>query len=113
MSSPFTRARRTARGLAPALLPIVSLVAAAPMARAQDPTVQFALATQQVAEGGGALFIECLLSAPHTQQVEVPFALSGAATIPADFTLSPTRAIFPPGATSAGVTATIVSDALY
>ena len=75
----------------------------------QVPTVAFSQAVQTVPEGVVAT-ISVALSSASTQQVTVPFTLTGTAGDPGDYTASGSPLTIPAGGTSASITVTIVAD---
>jgi hypothetical protein len=78
----------------------------------QTPNVSWSVASQIVAENVGTATITARLSTPSTQAVTVPFAVSGTANNPADYTITASPLTIPAGSTTASATVTVVNDAV-
>lgn len=79
---------------------------------ASVPSVTFNLASQTAGEGAGVFSLTVNLSAAATQNITLPFALSGTATNGTDYTITTSPLIITAGATSATIQVTITDDAL-
>jgi len=76
------------------------------------PMVNFTLAAQSKAESGGTATITAQLSGASGKAVSVPFAITGSATRPADYTISASPITIAAGSTTGTATITIVNDVL-
>ena len=76
------------------------------------PTVAFTLATQNVSEGTASTMATISLSALSSQDVTVPFTVTGTATDPADFGVSASPVLILAGQMSADVTISPAEDLL-
>jgi hypothetical protein len=74
------------------------------------PTVSFTAPTQAAGEGGGSMTATAVLSIASWQDVTVPFTVSGTASRPADYAITPSPITIPAGLTSGTVTITLVED---
>ena len=76
------------------------------------PTVSFVTVDQSKAEDAGVATMTIQLSAVSAETVTVPFAVTGTATAPSDYTINASPVIISAGATSASITITINDDSL-
>tara|TARA_B110001454_G_scaffold28073_1_gene27433 strand:- start:22282 stop:24777 length:2496 start_codon:yes stop_codon:yes gene_type:complete len=78
------------------------------------PTVIFSTAASSGLENSSSATLSLVLSATTTQNVVIPFSLSGTATQSVDFTLSATTPItIPAGQTTASISLTLLNDSTY
>jgi hypothetical protein len=76
-----------------------------------DTTASFTAASQSRAENVGTMTVTVQLSTQSGLPVTVPFTVSGSASSPADYTISPASSVnIPAGDTSATITITVVDD---
>jgi unsaturated chondroitin disaccharide hydrolase len=78
----------------------------------QSVTANFALSTQTVSEAGGTVTISIQLSNPSTLAVTLPFTVSGTASNPVDYTITPSPVVIPAGETTGSITIQLVNDSL-
>jgi hypothetical protein len=77
------------------------------------PTVAFATAAGSAPEGVATRTVTVVLSGPSTLPITVPYSVSGTATSPEDYSISPASPLaFAPGETSKTITITVVDDTL-
>ncbi|TDJ70258.1 MAG: hypothetical protein E2O39_10265 [Planctomycetota bacterium] len=81
-------------------------------AQGTQPTVDFTAGSQSGPEDAGTLTVTVQLSAASGSNVEVPFTLSGTATLPDDYTATASPVTIPAGDLSADITLMLVDDAL-
>lgn len=74
-------------------------------------TIAFATATQSASETDGTILVSLSLSAAHTEDVSVDFAVTGSAAQPGDHNLVDATVTIPAGDTSADISITLVDDA--
>jgi hypothetical protein len=78
---------------------------------AAGTTVSFNVASQSVSESAGVVTLTVNLSSPSTQQISIPFTVSGTATNSADYTIISSPLIIPANATTGSIQISIVDDA--
>jgi hypothetical protein len=76
------------------------------------PSVQFTTASQSASEGASTMTITAQLSAASSQDVTVPFTVSGTADNPADYTIAASPLIIPAGSTSGSITVNVVDNSV-
>ncbi len=76
------------------------------------PTVEFAVATQQIGEINGTAQIVANLSAPATLDVTIPFLLTGTAVSGLDYVVAPGPLVIPTGSVTGSILLTLIDDAL-
>ncbi|MBA3708609.1 MAG: hypothetical protein H0W83_07320, partial [Planctomycetes bacterium] len=76
------------------------------------PVVQFTSASQTASENIGTMTVTAQLSTPSGLPVTIPYSVSGSATLTMDFTISASPLVIAAGATTGGITITVVDDAL-
>jgi Flp pilus assembly protein TadG len=81
---------------------------------AAPPTVYFTTASQSKSEDGKSMTVVVQLSAAWSQDVTVPFSLSGTAQgLGVDYTITPSPVVIKAGSASANILITIIDDSLY
>jgi len=75
-----------------------------------DPLVQFASAGQNLLESSGTRAINVELSSPASQDVIVPYTVSGSAIDGLDYTITPSPITIPAGSVTGAITVTINDD---
>lgn len=111
---------RAPKGIAALVIPAAALALALigftwmprPSAPA-TPAVQFTLASQAAPEAGAAVVLRIELDQVHTQDVIVPYAVSGSATETVDYTLTVGPATIPAGQTFVDLSLAPIDDGLY
>lgn len=74
------------------------------------PTASLSSATQSVSEGVGIVAVTVDLSFAVSQNITIPFTVTGTAGAPADYTISASPLVIPAGSTSGTINLTVVND---
>jgi unsaturated chondroitin disaccharide hydrolase len=78
----------------------------------QTVTASFALSVQTVSEAGGTVTFSIRLSNPSTLAVTLPFTVSGTASDPGDYAITPSPVVIPAGGTTGSITVQLADDGL-
>lgn len=111
---------RSPRGIAALVIPAAALTLAligftwmprpsAPVV----PAVEFSLASQSTSEGGAPLAVRIELDQVHTQDVIIPYSVTGTAVETTDFTLTASPATIPAGQTFVDLDFAPIDDGLH
>jgi hypothetical protein len=79
----------------------------------EEPTVWFELRQQTRAEDAGLVRVNVRLSPPATDTVEIPFTLSGTATLGADYTITTSPVQITAGGTNFYLNVNLINDTIH